>query len=62
MIRAIGSEVTKKRNLVPERPDRSFPRVVKRRGHNSYRIKRATDTGTTYKTPPTVVIHGKLAS
>jgi hypothetical protein len=36
------------------RRDRTYPRVVKRARHNSYRVKRATDTGTKHDGPPTV--------
>jgi hypothetical protein len=36
------------------RRDRTYPRVVKRARHNSYRVKRATDIGTKHDGPPTV--------
>jgi hypothetical protein len=39
-------ELTAKKNLNPRRRHRSYPRVVKRARHNSYRVKRPTDTGT----------------
>jgi hypothetical protein len=37
-----------------ERRHRTYPRVVKRARHNSYPVKRATDTGTKHDGPPTV--------
>jgi len=40
-----------------ERRNRTYPRVVKRARHNSYRVKRATDTGPTHDNPPTVYLH-----
>jgi len=39
-----------------ERRHRTYPRVVKRARHNSYRVKRATDTGTTHDGPATVYL------
>ena len=38
-------ELTAKKNLNPRRRHRSYPRVVKRARHNSYRVKRPTNTG-----------------
>jgi hypothetical protein len=38
----------------PKRRHRTYPRVVKRARHNSYRVKRATDTGTKHDGPPTI--------
>jgi hypothetical protein len=43
-------------HLVPRRRHRSYPRVVKRARHNSYRIKRPTDTGTRHDGPATINI------
>jgi len=40
----------------PRRP-RSYPRMIKRARHNSYRVKRATDTGTRHDRPPTIRIY-----
>jgi hypothetical protein len=39
------ANITAKRNLNPHRPDRTYPRVVKRGRHNSYRVKRPNDIG-----------------
>ena len=36
------------------RRERSYPRVVKRARHNSYRVKRATDVGTRHAAAPTI--------
>lgn len=34
--------------------ERSYPRVVKRSRHNSYRVKRPGDHGTRHDGPPTI--------
>lgn len=46
--------ITKKSNLNPRRRHRSYPRVIKRARHNSYRVKRPTDTGIRHDQPPTI--------
>jgi hypothetical protein len=51
---AVCADITRKRNLNPERRHRSYPRVVKRGRHNSYRVKRSTDVGVRHDGPPTV--------
>ena len=43
--------ITAKRHLNPVRKDRTYPRVVKRARHNSYRVKRRTDHGTPPRPP-----------
>ncbi|MCA1835533.1 MAG: hypothetical protein LC721_04025 [Actinobacteria bacterium] len=48
--------ITKKSNLNPKRRHRSYPRVVKRARHNSYRVKRPTDTGTRHHGPATITL------
>jgi hypothetical protein len=48
------TDITSPRNLNPARRHRSYPRVVKRARHNSYRVKRPGDTGTRYDGPATV--------
>ncbi|MGH3926935.1 MAG: hypothetical protein ACRDTT_29390 [Pseudonocardiaceae bacterium] len=48
------ADITKKRNLNPARRHRSYPRVVKRARHNSYRVKRPTDIGIRHDRPPTI--------
>ena len=37
-----------------QRRERTYPRVVKRGRHNSYRIKKPTDHGTRHHAPPTI--------
>jgi hypothetical protein len=46
--------ITKKKNLNPKRRDRTYPRVVKRARHNSYRVKRPGDHGTRHRGPATI--------
>jgi hypothetical protein len=48
------ADITSPRNLNPARRHRSYPRVVRRARHNSYRVKRSGDTGTRYHGPPTI--------
>ena len=48
------AEITKRRNLNPERRERSYPRVVKRARHNSYRVKKPTDIGVRHDAEPTI--------
>ncbi|MET8276531.1 hypothetical protein [Streptomyces sp. NPDC005096] len=43
-----------RRDRNPERRHRSYPRVIKRARHNSYRVKRATDAGSRHAGPPTI--------
>jgi hypothetical protein len=43
-----------KRNLNPERRNRTYPRVVKRARHNSYRVKTAADIGVRHDGPATI--------
>jgi hypothetical protein len=55
------ADITAKRNLNPVRRHRSYPRVVKRGRHNSYRVKRSTDIGVHHDGPPTIRLanHGQ---
>jgi hypothetical protein len=48
------SDITAKRHLNPVRPDPSYPGVVKRARHNSYRVKRRTDVGIRHDRPVTI--------
>ncbi len=36
------------------RRHRTYPRVIKRARHNSYRVKRTSDQGTRHSQPPTI--------
>jgi hypothetical protein len=47
------ADVTRRKNL-NHRRHRSYPRVVKRARHNSYRVKRPSDHGTRHDGPPTI--------
>ena len=51
-------KLTAKRSLNPARRHRSYPRVVKRARHNSWRVKRATDVGRKHPGPPALAIQG----
>ena len=45
----------------PPRRDRTYPRVVKRARHNSYRVKRPGDHGTRHDGPATIKLVNPLA-
>lgn len=49
----MAGQITARRNRNPIR-HRSYPRVVKRRSHNHFPVKRRTDTGTRHTGPPVV--------
>jgi hypothetical protein len=46
--------ITRPRDLNPRRRHRTYPRVVKRSRHNSYRVKKPSDKGTRHHGPPTI--------
>ena len=48
------ADITRKKHLNPKRRDRTYPRVVKRARHNSYRVKRPGDHGTRHVGPATI--------
>jgi hypothetical protein len=48
------ADLTRRRNLNPHRRHRSYPRVLKRARHNSYRVKRPGDTGIRHHGPATI--------
>lgn len=48
--------ITCKRNLNPQSRNRTYPRVVKRAPHNSYRVKKPSDKGTRHHGRPTIVL------
>jgi hypothetical protein len=50
------ADITSPRHLNPARRSRSYPRVIKRARHNSYRVKRPGDTGTSYPGPAALVL------
>ena len=50
------AEITGRKSLNPPRRDRTYPRVVKRARHNSYRVKRPGDTGVRHDGPAAVCL------
>jgi hypothetical protein len=51
---AIKAGIAARRNLNPPRRHRTYPRMVKRARHNSYRVKRASDQGIRHAGPPAI--------
>jgi hypothetical protein len=58
----VTADITRARNLNPPRRHRTCPRVIKRRGHNAYRVKRPTDKNTRHQGPPTIKLITRPAS
>ena len=54
VLAAVRRDITAPRNLNPRRRQRSYPRVVKRARHNSYRVKKPGDVGIRHDGPPVV--------
>ena len=50
----VVADITRAKNLNPPRCDRTYPWVVKRARHNSYRVKRPGDHGTRHDGPATI--------
>jgi hypothetical protein len=48
------TSITQAQNLNPHRRHRSYPRVIKRARHNTYRVKKPGDRGTRHLGPPTI--------
>ena len=48
------ADITRKKHLNPRRRNRTYPRVIKRARHNSYRVKRPGDHGTRHDGPATI--------
>jgi hypothetical protein len=48
------ADITRTPALNPLRRHRTYPRVIKRARHNSYRVKRASDQGICHTGPPTI--------
>jgi hypothetical protein len=46
--------ITGKKHLNPKRRNRTYPRVIKRARHNSYRVKRPGDHGARHSGPATI--------
>ena len=51
---AVMADITRKKHLNPRRRHRTYPRVIRRARHNSYRVKRPGDHGTGYSGPATI--------
>jgi hypothetical protein len=49
------TDLTAAKNL-NRRRHRTYPRVIKRGRHNSYRVKRPGDTGTRHDKAPTITL------
>jgi Insertion element 4 transposase N-terminal len=54
ILATVMADITRKKHLNPERRHRTYPRVIKRGRHNSYRVKRPGDHGTRHKGPATI--------
>jgi hypothetical protein len=54
LLAKVMADITRKKNLNPRRRHRTYPRVVKRARHNSYRVKKPGDRGTRHDGPPTI--------
>jgi hypothetical protein len=50
----IMTDITREKNLNPPRRDRTYPRVVKRARHNSYRVKKPGDHGIRHDGPAVI--------
>ena len=50
------ADIASKRNLNPRRRHRTYPRVVERARHNSYRVKKPADKRTRHDQPPTITL------
>jgi len=55
------ADITSENNLNTRR-DRSYPRVVKRARHNSYRVKKPGDHGIRHDGPPTIQLANPVLS
>jgi hypothetical protein len=51
----VMADITSQRHL-NQRRERTYPRVVKRGRHNSYRVKRPGDRGTRHQSPPAITL------
>ena len=51
----VSADITSRQNL-NQRRERTYPRVVKRPRHNSYRVKGPGDRGQRHSAPPTIML------
>jgi hypothetical protein len=54
ILATVMADITRTKHLNPERRHRTYPRVIKRARHNSYRVKRPGDHGTRHSGPATI--------
>lgn len=54
ILEAVVAGITREKHLNPERRHRTYPRVVKRSRHSSYRVERPGDRGTRHPGPATI--------
>ncbi len=54
ILATVMADITRKKHLNPRRRHRTYPGVVKRARHNSYRVKRPGDHGTRHPGPATI--------
>jgi hypothetical protein len=56
------ADITSRRSLNLPRRHRSYPHVVKRARHNSYRVKRPGDTGIRHPGPAAVCLANPITT
>ena len=54
ILETVMAGITRNKHLNPERRHRTYPRVIKRARHNSYRVKRPAGRGTRHPGPATI--------
>jgi hypothetical protein len=58
ILATVMAGITRTKHLNPERRHRTYPRVIKRARHNSYRVQRPGDHGTRHSGPATIKLDG----
>jgi hypothetical protein len=58
ILATVMADITRNKHLNPERRHRTYPRVIKRARHNSYRAGRPGDHGTRHSGPATIKLDG----
>ena len=58
ILATVMAGITRTKHLNPGRRHRTYPRVIKRARHNSYRVKRPGDHGTRHSGPATIRLDG----
>ncbi|MBN1170834.1 MAG: hypothetical protein JXA67_01555, partial [Micromonosporaceae bacterium] len=54
----VGRDITRRKHLQPIRRPRSYPRVVRRARHSSFRVKRPEDVGIRHAEAPIIALRG----